>query len=57
MKENEVCEECQECGVLTGDSEACSDECYDALPTHIKKLWEKREREEARLYKEWLFQL
>jgi hypothetical protein len=57
MKENTICEECQESGALTGANEACSEECYDALPLHIKKLWEKREREEARHYRDFLFQL
>jgi len=52
-----LCAECVEAGVLEAISDACSDECYDALPNHVKKIWEKRERQEARHYRDFLFQL
>lgn len=53
-----LCDTCapDEACILSANCEPCG-ECWDKLPRSIQNIWERREREEARHYREWLHEL
>jgi hypothetical protein len=53
MKET-ICQECLDNGVLNYSTEPCSEECWDAAPSDVHRVWERRHKKEEALYSRWL---